>query len=124
MAIVALLFVLLCWSASARAIQDHHDFARFALFRHVPSPAGERDRVVVAADALVQRRFRLGSFSQEYVLTAKGWTFEFPTARSDQLKDLDDPETGVLVLLRGEPVDLTRWRHAGTWSEVDVWVRR
>jgi len=122
-AVVGALLVLMCWSASARAIQDHHDFARFALFRHVPAAADGRDKVVVAADALQQRRYRLGSFSQEYVLTAKGWEFEFADASSGALVDLDDPRAGVLVLLRHEPVDLSKWKRAGSWGEVDVWVR-
>jgi hypothetical protein len=123
LALCGVLFATVSWSAAARAVQDHR-WARKALYEEVSYPVGQRDTVVVAADAAQQPRYRLASFAQEFVLTARGWDFEFSPLESDQLPSAVGPAAGVMVLARDQAVDESAWRLAGQWDHVRVWVAR
>jgi hypothetical protein len=121
--LITALLAAASFGASANAIRDHQQWARRPLYALVPPPSAGRDTVLVAADVAEEHSYRLYAFIQAYVLTGRGWRFELSNLDSASLSAAPGPRTGVIVVLRSQPVRAPAWGMAGEEAEAAVWFR-
>jgi hypothetical protein len=123
LAVIAALLGFASWGAASNAVRDHGYWARLPLYAAVPAPSAARDRVVIAADVAARRSYGLYAFTQAYALTGKGWTVEFSSLDSAALAADPGRRTGVIVVLRSQPVRDPDWGVAGQEVGASVWFR-
>jgi hypothetical protein len=121
---LAVLFGAASIGASSMVVEVHDRWVREVLSVDVSTPGPGRDVVVVAEDVERADAYQYASMVQEYVLTARGWSFDFTGLSSAELEQRSPEAAGVMVLEREQQVDEDRWRLAGEIREARVWVRR
>jgi hypothetical protein len=120
---LTVLFGVASMSASSMAVEVHDRWVTEVLPVDVSTPSPGRDVVVVAEDVERADAYQYASMVQEYVLTARGWSFDFTGLSSAELEQRSPDAAGVMVLAREQSVDEDRWRLAGEIREARVWVR-